>query len=228
MSDGMDAKSLLANDSQLSSVDTSKYNRVASDEEIEAARQGLESKSVKVTVVADRAAALEALKAAIPKGASVNNASSRSLIEVGFVEHLKVQTEWDNVHAKILAESDPAKQAELRRVAGSTPDYFVTSVSAIAQTGEIITGDLTGTRVSGFFGAANVVVLVGANKIVKDEAAAFERQNSWSLPMESARVRIAFKVPASNLSNVVAIRGPNPFGAPHRIHVIICKEQLGF
>lgn len=135
---------------------------------------------------------------------------------------------WNNVHATILAESDPAKQAELRRTIGTTVDYYLTSVAAVTEDGKLAHGDLSGSKVGGVaFGAANVIVLAGANKIVKDEKEAFTRTTEFALPAESARARDAYGVPASALIHYEVLRASNPFN-PGRIQVVLVKEALGF
>ena len=111
----------------------------------------MEAHGHKAFVVNTKEEALELLKTHIPKGASVHNASSTTLVqisfvqkilisfqaEIGFVDYLKTQTEWDNLHGKVLAEADQAKAADLRRKA-STADYFLSSVSAVTENGEIV------------------------------------------------------------------------------------------
>ncbi|KAF9197814.1 hypothetical protein BGZ49_001592, partial [Haplosporangium sp. Z 27] len=123
---------------------------------------------------------------------------------------------------------DYAKQGELRRTIGSTVDYYLTSVSAVTETGALAHADLSGSKVGGVaFGAANVIVLVGSNKIVKDEAEAHKRTHEFALAAESARARDAYGVPASAVVNYEVIRKANPFN-PNRIQVVLVKEALGF
>jgi len=88
--------------------------------------------------------------------------------------------------------------------------------------------DLTGTRVTGLLSSGYAVIVVGAQKIVKNYEDAIDRMYHYQLPLESARARIAYPgVKGSNPNNIVAIRGANPFGPP-RVHVIIVGEALGF
>jgi L-lactate utilization protein LutB len=132
------------------------------------------------------------------------------------------------LHNNILAEKDQNVAAELRRKS-VTADIFVTSVTAIAETGEITAVDLTGSRVGAFnFAAGQLVVVAGAQKIVPTIADAHTRETEYCLPLESARVRVAYGVPASKINNSVTITGANPWGAPGRVQVIIVKEVLGF
>jgi hypothetical protein len=178
-------------------------------------------------VVEDKKAALKLLKKLIPKGASVMNGHSTTFNEIGLTEHLKTQTEWDNLHGPILAEKDQGKAAELRSKA-NLADYWLSSVCAFSAEGDLVVADLTGTRVSGFLTAKNVIVVVGAQKFTKDYNDAAKRTKKFCLPVESARVRVAYGVPASTINNYLAIRGLSPWGGAGRIHVIVIKEHLGF
>ncbi|KAF8930266.1 prespore-specific protein [Dissophora ornata] len=219
---------LAKSDAQLAPLADSPYTKAASDERVAAAKAGLEASGFKVHVVNTKGEAFETLKSLIPAGASVNNAHSTSLEEIGFITYLKGETAWNNVHAQILAETDYAKQGELRRTIGSTVDYYLTSVSALTETGALIHGDLSGSKVGGVsFGAGNVIVLAGSNKIVKDEEAGHKRTFEFALAAESARARDAYGVPASAVVNYEVIKKANPFN-PSRIQVVIVKEALGF
>ena len=65
--------------------------------------------------------------------------------EIGFLDVLKTETKWKNLHADILAETDQAKAAELRRHAMSA-DYFLSSVSGLSETGDIVSNECVATR----------------------------------------------------------------------------------
>ncbi|KAF9366484.1 hypothetical protein BGX34_002357 [Mortierella sp. NVP85] len=219
---------LTTNDEQVKALSSSHYAKPASAERVKAAQTALEANGFKVHVVNTRDDAFVALKNLIPAAASINNAHSTTLEEIGFITYIKGETPWKNVHAEIIAEKDPAKQAELRRTAGSTVDYYLTSVAAITEDGHIAHGDLSGSKVGGVaFGAGNVIVIAGSNKIVKDEAEAWKRQEEFALPLESARVRIAYGLPASSITHYEVIRRANPFNA-NRIQIIIVNEALGY
>ncbi|KAI7827113.1 hypothetical protein BC939DRAFT_491491 [Gamsiella multidivaricata] len=222
------AAELIKNDNQVTGLSSSHYTKPASAARVNAAKAALEANGFKVYVVNSRLDAFEALKNLIPAGASINNAHSTTLEEIGFITYIKGQTPWKNVHGEIIAEKDPAKQAELRRTIGSTVDYYLTSVASVTEDGHLAHGDLSGSKVGGVaFGAANVIVIAGSNKIVKDEQEAWKRQHEFALPLESARVRIAYGLPASGVTHYEVIRKASPFNA-NRIQVILVNEALGY
>jgi len=89
-----------------------------------------------------------------------------------------------------------------------------------------VTGSLTGTRTF-FVGPKNTILVAGTNKIVASEAAALKRLHDYQLPVESARARDVYKVPASALNFVEVLRGPNPFSKGN-VHVIFIKGSFGY
>ncbi|KAI1295970.1 hypothetical protein EDD11_007671 [Mortierella claussenii] len=219
---------LVKSDAQLAALADHHYTKPVSAERVNLTTAALEANGFKVHVVNSRGEAFETLKSLIPAGSSVNNAHSTTLEEIGFITYLKGETEWNNVHAQILAEKDYAKQGELRRTIGSTVDYYLTSMSAVTEDGKLAHADLSGSKVGGVaFGAANVIVVAGANKIVKDEDEAWKRTNEFALAAESARARDAYGVSASAIVNYEVIRKANPFN-PNRVQVILVNDALGF
>ncbi|KAI1320012.1 hypothetical protein EDD11_002343 [Mortierella claussenii] len=220
-------EALVNKDAQIAHFKDGHYSKAASPERFNAAKAGLEAKGFKVTVAENKDDAYEKLKGLIPNGASVNLAHSTTLEEIGFINYLMGETPYNNIRATILAETDPVKQAELRRVLGTTADYFLTSMCAVTENGELAHGDLSGSKVGGVaFGAKNVIVVVGSNKIVKDEAEAFKRTTEWCVPVAGAYAREIFKAPGSVLVNYQVIRQANPFN-PDRIKVLLINEALG-
>ncbi|KAF0561601.1 DUF1121-domain-containing protein [Gigaspora margarita] len=224
-------EALLKTDPKISSKEVvidDRYAAVASEASIQATKASLEAKSHEVTILETKEEAFEFLKNLIPKGSSINNGHSTTLEEIGFISYLKTATEWDNVHAQILAETDFAKQSELRRLKGFTVDYYLSSASAITEDGIIVGCDGTGTRIGAWYATGGKVIIVaGTNKIVKNEQEASERIYKYTLELESARMRLAYKLPGSAVVNYALIKGGNPY-SPKRIHVVLIKESLGY
>jgi len=232
---------LLASDPQLEGVKTNKladkFGVKASASAVDKAAAALTAKTHKVTVVQDKAAALALLISLADSKKTYSGGGSTTLIEVGWIDWVKNHPEAFGHNFKAVAATAMAKgdwgTAGVAYKAGLSADLFFTSADAITEDGVIFAVDQTGTRTGGFaHTAGNLIVVVGANKIVPDDATARQRIEEWCLPLESARSRIAFAalgVKASKISNVVELRSGNPFGAPQRIHVIIVKDEvLGF
>lgn len=149
--------------------------------------------------------------------------------QIGFVDLLKAgnKGKWKNAHGKALAESggDMGKLIPLLRAAAGS-DYVVSTVDAITESGEFVVADGSSTRVAAFVSAPHVIVVVGANKLVRDLDAAKERLHNYVYPLESARVRKAYGWPAAMLSNEMVVSTNS--ATPNRIHFIVVKEMLGF
>eukprot|EP01129_Flabellula_baltica_P008701 TRINITY_DN348_c0_g2_i1.p1 TRINITY_DN348_c0_g2~~TRINITY_DN348_c0_g2_i1.p1 ORF type:complete len:228 (+),score=70.41 TRINITY_DN348_c0_g2_i1:153-836(+) len=223
------AQDWLNSDEQLKSQYTEEqaqqYLSLASEESLEKTIAALQGFNYNVLVAENAEEALTKIKEVIPAGASMYNAGSTTLQQIGFTEYAR-ESEWDVIKSRMEAEEDPAKREQIR-LEGITADYFVSSATAITEQGEITTCCLTGTRTVGFTSAKHLVVVAGTQKIVPDYEAAVDRTYKWSLDVESARVRVAFGVPASSVNFFSALRGNNPWGA-NRVTVVLIKEVLGF
>ncbi len=176
--------------------------------------------------IPDRKTALERVMAIIPAGASVMTGSSRTLDEIGFTDLLiSGQHPWNNLKDAIMAEKDPARQAELRRDSAIC-DYFLGSVHAIAQTGETVTASATGSQLPAYaFTAKNVIWVAGAQKIVPDRSAAFRRISDYVFPLEDQRMK-STGAPGSGINKLLVFAkelDPN-----RNVHLIIVGEKLGF
>ena len=73
------------------------------------------------------------------------------------------------------------------------------------------------------WGAANVVFVVGAQKLVPDAEAARERIYEHSLPLEDARAYAAYGQ-NSLVGKILEIHQE----APGRIHVVLIRQVVGF
>jgi hypothetical protein len=227
-----DTDSLFANDAALKSIDRAHYNHTPSAEHLAATVAALEKNNHRVIVVESEAEALAAVVALIPSGKSVNTAGSTTLKEIGFTDALKANAHgWVNLKEAILAETDAAKQADLRRQSAA-PDFHLTSVQAIDHHGTLYVCCATGSRTGPLlFGPSNVVVVAGVNKIVKDKQHAHDRLEHYTLPVESARVRVAYAAYGATGSSVSfkgEVRAANPFDPTKRITVVLVKKTLGF
>lgn len=218
----LSAKGLLAQ----AKADQKKWSKLPSDMEIAETAKAVEARGIKTIVVMGKKEALEKLKEIIPARAAVMNGSSTTLIEIGFVDFLKNGKHgWKNMHEEILAEKDMQKQGNLRRKSVTDADYFVSSVNAIARTGELVATDASGSRVTAFpFAAKNLVLVSGANKITKDLNTALERIREYAFPLENVRAQKVYGSP-SRLGKTVIIQSEMFSG---RTTLILIKESLGY
>ncbi|MDD5163705.1 MAG: lactate utilization protein [Candidatus ainarchaeum sp.] len=206
-------------------VNLKKWNRAPTEKALNQAIEALESHNIKVILVESKKQALEKLVELIPTGSEIMNGSSTTLIEIGFVDFLqKEKQKWKNLHEQIFAEANPSKQADLRRKA-ITADFFVSGVNAITKKGELVACDASGSRVGAFhFGAKNLVVVSGTNKIVENLSEAMKRIEEFVFPLENARAKKVYGAGSSMNKFVVLAKE----GAKGRVTLILVKESLGY
>lgn len=202
-----------------------KWDNLPTDEVIKKTTQAVEDRGIKVIIVNNRDEALNKLKEIIPDGAEVMTGSSITLEEIGFVDLLKSgKHPWRNLKAALLSEKDPQKQAELRQKS-VTAEYFLGSVHAIAQTGEIVVASASGSQIPAYaFSSPNVIWVVGIQKIVSTLDEAINRVREYVFTLEDARMKKA-GFPGSVIGKLLTLEYEM---TPNRITAIFVKEKLGF
>src|SRR6266404_3485189 len=120
------------------------YTMLAAKTELEKTAAALAANGFMPEVLETKEDALERIKELIPKGASVMNGASKTLEQIGYIEYLKAGKHgWNNLHANILAETDSAKQADLRKM-GVLSDYYLGSVHALSTDGQMVISSNSG------------------------------------------------------------------------------------
>jgi len=225
---------LLASDAELSAKRSEfkalaeRFNQPASADVLEATKKALEERGFVVRITDDAKLALEYITSLPKEGQSISSGGSRTLDEIGFKDWAKNQKSFKDFKAEALAaeaKNDWGGASALRKQ-GSQADYYFASLAAVSQDGSLMWGSLTGTRVS--INAGTLVLVVGTQKIVRDEAEGEARLYEWQLPLESARARVVYKVPGSNLNEVGTLRRVNPFAPPGSVHVVFVNGVLGY
>ncbi|WP_115864802.1 lactate utilization protein [Halorussus litoreus] len=195
------------------------------DDQLDETVENLEDRGFEVVVVDSADEALEALQSRIPAGSSVMNGHSTTLEEIGFAEYLSEgDHDWENLHAEVFAIDDDAARATARREA-QTADYFLGGINAIAQSGELVAADASGSRVGAYpFAAENLLLVSGTNKIVDDLDAALDRVENVAYPLEDARAQEVYGA-GSVIAKQLIYRYENDEG---RTTVVLVRERLGF
>src|SRR2546430_14781904 len=124
-----------------------------------------------------------------------------------------------------LYRMDREMQRREMRILAASPDYVVGSVHALTEGGSLLIASASGSQLGPLVsGAGQVILVIGAQKIVGDLATGMRRINSYCYPLEDARARHAYGVP-SGVNNILVINKVMNAG---RITAIIVKERLGF
>ena len=203
------------------------YDKLASVESVSVLEKALTANGFLPETVATGADALTRIKELIPKGASVMNGSSRTLEEIGFIEYLKGgKHSWNNLHDGILSEKDPAKQAELRKYS-VVSDFYVGSVHAISETGELVIASASGSQMPHLaFTSPNLILVVSTQKIVPTLADARERIAKYVFSLEDERMK-SVGYPGSLLGKELILHKEHPMMG-RKVHVILVNQKLGF
>ena len=203
------------------------YNTIPNGEVITNTAKAIGERGIEVIVLGTRAEALAKIKELIPAGAEVMNGSSRTLEEIGFVDYLKSGGHgWNNLHAAILAEKDPAKQAALRKQSVLS-DYYLGSAHALAETGEVVIASNSGSQLPHLvFTSPNIILIVGAQKITPSLDTALARLKEYVLPLEDSRMK-EVGMGGSFISKLLIVNREQAFMG-RKFRVIIVKENLGF
>ena len=203
-----------------------KYEALALKEAVNKAKKELEKRGIKVEFINTKEDALKRLKELIPKNSEVMIGGSTTLEQIGFVNLLKSKNHpWVNLKDKILAEKDKNKQNELRRLS-VTSQYFIGSVHAVSQTGEVLVASASGSQIPSYaFSSDNVIWVVGTHKITKNLKDAFDRVRNYALPLEDKRMK-SIGYSGSTIGKLLIFEReimPN-----RKITLIFVNEKLGF
>lgn len=130
--------------------------------------------------------ALEFIAALVKPGMKVGLGGSMSLRAIGVHDRLRA------MGADVLDHNAPGldqgKKTEILR-AQLTCDLFLSSSNAVTLEGDIVNVDGNGNRVAALtFGPRKTVVVVGANKVVRDLDEALARIETVAAPMNNKRL----------------------------------------
>jgi len=183
----------------------------------------LEEHGFGVEVVDDLDAARQAVLARIPHGASVMTNTSMTLTETGLADAINDGGPYDSARNK-MAQLDFATQLRQMKEIGGQPDYALGSVHAVTRDGTLVIASASGSQLASYaWGAANVIFVVGTQKLVPSVDAARERIYQHSLVLEDARAVAAYGQ-HSFVGKILEIHQE----LPGRIHVVLVRQPTGF
>jgi acyl-CoA hydrolase len=183
----------------------------------------LEEHGFSVEVVDDLAAARAAVLARIPRGSSVMTNTSVTLADAGIADAINDGGPYESARNKMFA-LDFATQAQEMKAIGGQPDYALGSVHAVTRDGTLVIASASGSQLASYaWGAANVIFVVGAQKIVPTLQDAHDRIYQHSLKLEDARAQAAYGQ-HSFVGKIMEIHQE----LPGRVHVVLVKEPAGY
>ena len=136
--------------------------------------------------------ALELVKSILPKGASITNGGSETLVETGIMDLLR-NGDYEYIDRKSAKTPEESRSLYGKIV---TSDYFLMSTNAITREGELVNVDGIGNRIACLInGPAHVLVIAGMNKVVPSLEDGIRRVRNIAAPPNS--IRVGSKTPCS-------------------------------
>src|SRR3954453_19012917 len=163
-----------------------RFAALPDDETLAETVAGLKTRGFGIDVVGDLDAARRAVLARIPEGASVMTNPSVTLLETGIVQAIDDGGRYDSARSRALGLDRATQLREIKAVMGQ-PEFSLGSVHAITRDGTLVIASALGSQLASYaFGAANVIFVVGAQKLVPDLAVAHERIYEHSFKLAGA------------------------------------------
>jgi hypothetical protein len=200
-----------------------RFTTLPDQQTLASAVTALEEHGFSVEVVDDLDAARESVLARIPHGSSVMTNTSVTLQETGIADAINDGGPYDSARNKMFA-LDFATQAQEMKAIGGQPDYALGSVHAVTHDGTLVIASASGSQLASYaWGAANVIFVVGAQKLVPTLEAAHQRIYEHSLVLEDARAIAAYGQ-HSSVGKILEIHQE----LPGRIHIVLIRQVAGF
>jgi acyl-CoA hydrolase len=200
-----------------------RFTTLPSEEELAATVVALEEHGFSTELVDSLDASRAAVLARIPEGSSVMTNTSVTLDDAGISDAINEGGHYESARKKMFA-LDFETQAQQMKAIGGQPDYALGSVHAVTRDGTLVIASASGSQLASYaWGAANVIFVVGAQKLVADADTARERIYQHSLVLEDARAQAAYGQ-HSSVGKILEIHQE----LPGRIHLVLIRQVVGF
>ncbi|MBN7773702.1 lactate utilization protein [Clostridium aminobutyricum] len=208
--------------------------KAANKKQIECIIKNLERRNMAGYYCENMEDAYDTVMSLIADDTVVGWGGSSTLSEIGIKEGLRERklTVIDPYSMSDPKESMAAKIRLLRS------DSFLMSTNAITLDGELVNIDGSGNRVAALcFGPKQVIVVVGANKIVESEKHAISRIKTQSCPPNAIRLKKQTPCGVTGKCTECLVPGETMCcttmvtrfsNVPKRIKVILVNENLGY
>ncbi len=201
------------------------WTKIPSQAIIDTTVEALRRRGFTVIVLDKKTQAFEKLKELLPAGAEIMTGSSTSLYQIGFMDYyISGKNPWHCLGPEIFTEKDPVKQSLLRRKSGAA-EFFLGSVNALTETGELVACDRSGSRVSAYpFAAKKVILVIGYQKITPNLQEAMRRVREYVFFLEDERSKKVYGI-GTAFGKWVILETEIQMD---RITILLVKEPLGF
>lgn len=203
-------------------VPNMEFSKLASDVQIEKTAAALRARGINVMIAQNSAEAKAAVLGLLPKDQEIFTGSSATVDALGI--SAEVDANYNSLRVK-MSKMDYATQGGEMMKMGATPAVMIGSVHAVTEEGSIVVASATGSQLAGYAsGAAQVIWVIGSQKIVPTLEKAMQRVEEYSLALEDERALNVYGVNSGINKMLIIHREANP----NRTTLVIVKENLGF
>jgi hypothetical protein len=204
------------------------YGTLPTLDRVQRTVEAVKARGINAELVETKEAALERVQALIPPGCVVMTGASVTLQQIGLEEILiRGDHPWRNFKDDLLAEKDPAKQATMRKQ-GTLAEYYLGSVNALAETGELVFASGSGSQLPAYaYTSRNVIWVAGAQKLTPTLDDALRRVRQYVLPLEDERQKSLGNKAGSRINRILIIEG-EPAYLRRNLTLILVNQVLGF
>jgi L-lactate utilization protein LutC len=201
-----------------------KFGKLPDLETIQKTKSALEKNGITAFIVETGGEAKKKVLEIIPEGAEVMTMTSMSHQAISSAKEMNESGRFNSVRNKLNQMDMKTQWAEMRRL-GAAQEWAVGSVHAVTEEGQLMIASRSGSQLPAYaHGAAHVILVIGAQKIVKNIEEGFKRIYEYSFPLEDERARKAYGT-GSGVNKILII---NKEATPGRLFAILVKEKLGF
>lgn len=195
--------------------------------------KGLESRNMAGYYAENKEEALKKALELIPEGSTIGCGGSASVNEIGLRQAL-LDGNYIVYNRENCATPEEKREMELKTFGC---DYFLCSSNAMTEDGVLVNIDGNSNRVAAIaYGPAHVVMIVGMNKIAKDEEAALSRARNIAAPINAQRFPL--DTPCKKTGSCANCKSRDTICCEFlitrysrhagRFHIILVNEDLGF
>jgi hypothetical protein len=186
--------------------------------------EALRARNIETVVVESGDAARAKLIEMVPEGAELFNNTSETLDAIGYTAYVTHNPRYKNLHDAMVAATDPAHQRELRRLS-TVAEYFIGSVQAITEAGEVVVASSTGSQIGAYvYGARYVIWVSGTQKICPTLEDAMARVRGYTLERHDRWLEAMGRT-ATPIGKLAIVEKET---VPGRIRLILIQESLGW
>src|SRR5829696_6885122 len=201
---------------------TARFTAMPDDDTLATTVAALAVRRFGIEVADDLHAARAAVLARLPHGTSVATNSSVTLEETGIAAAINDGGPYDS--ARKVLTFDRATQMREIKATITQPNFALASVHAVTRDGTLVLASALGSQIAAYaWGAENVILVVGAQKLVPDLATAHERIHQHCLELENERT-LGVYGRGSYIGKILEIHQDEPA----RTDVVLIRQAVGF